>query len=125
MSQFDIAKKIRAVDENDVAERVLKTHFIPDIKGNIRSYGKQKVRCTKCNTSYRRVPLTGKCAKCSNKLILTVTKGSILKYMQLSIDITTKFKIKEYTSQEINLADSEVKMNFREKHKQLSVSDFC
>lgn len=125
MSQFDIAKKIRAVDENDVAERVLKTHFIPDIKGNIRSYGKQKVRCTKCNTTYRRVPLTGKCAKCSNKLILTVTKGSILKYMQLSIDISTKYKIKEYTSQEIILADSEVKMNFREKHKQLSVSDFC
>jgi DNA polymerase II large subunit len=45
--------------------------------------------------------------------------------MQLSIDISTKYKIKEYTSQEINLADSEVKMNFREKHKQLSVSDFC
>ena len=125
MSQFDIAKKIRAVDENDVAERVLKTHFIPDIKGNIRSYSKQKVRCTKCNTTYRRVPLSGKCAKCSNKLVLTVTKGSILKYMQLSIDISSKYKIKEYTSQEITLADSEVKMNFREKHKQLSVSDFC
>ena len=125
MSQFDVAKKIRAVDVNDVAERVLKTHFIPDIKGNIRSYAKQKVRCTKCNTTYRRVPLSGKCAKCSNKLVLTVTKGAILKYMQLSIDITGKYKVKEYTSQEINLADSEVKMNFREKHKQLSVSDFC
>ncbi|KYC44411.1 MAG: DNA polymerase II large subunit [Candidatus Methanofastidiosum methylothiophilum] len=125
MSQFEVAKKIRAVDENDVAERVLKTHFIPDIKGNIRSYAKQKVRCTKCNTTYRRVPLSGKCAKCSNKLVLTVTKGAILKYMKLSIDISEKYKIKEYTSQEIILADSEVKMNFREKHRQLSVSDFC
>ncbi len=125
ISQFEVAKKIRAVDENDVAERVLKTHFIPDIKGNIRSYAKQKVRCTKCNTTYRRVPLSGKCAKCSNKLVLTVTKGAILKYMKLSIDITEKYDVKEYTSQEIILADSEVKMNFREKHKQLSVSDFC
>ncbi len=125
MSQFDIAKKIRAVDENDVAERVLKTHFIPDIKGNIRSYGKQKVRCTKCNTTYRRVPLPGKCSKCNNKLILTVTKGSILKYMELSLGISEKYKVNNYTCQEINLADSEVKMNFREKHKQMSVSDFC
>ncbi|HOT84727.1 MAG TPA: DNA polymerase II large subunit [Methanofastidiosum sp.] len=125
MSQFDVAKKIRAVDENDVAERVLKTHFIPDIKGNIRSYAKQKVRCTKCNTTYRRIPLSGKCAKCSNKLVLTVTKGAILKYMQLSIDISEKYKVRAYTSQEINLADCEVKMNFREKHRQLSVSDFC
>ncbi|HOW17240.1 MAG TPA: DNA polymerase II large subunit, partial [bacterium] len=125
MSQFDVAKKIRAVDENDVAERVLKTHFIPDIKGNIRSYAKQSVRCTKCNTSYRRVPLSGKCSKCGNKLVLTVTKGSIEKYLKLSIDITKNYKVKEYTCQEIYLADSEIKMNFREKHKQLSVSDFC
>lgn len=125
MSQFDIAKKIRAVDEDDVAERVLKTHFIPDIKGNIRSYGKQKVRCTKCNTTYRRVPLQGKCSKCSHKLILTVTKGSILKYMELSLGISEKYKVNNYTCQEISLADSEVKMNFREKHKQMSVSDFC
>lgn len=125
MSQFDVAKKIRAVDENDVAERVLKTHFIPDIKGNIRSYAKQSVRCTKCNTSYRRVPLSGKCSKCGNKLVLTVTKGSIEKYLKLSIDITKNYKVKEYTCQEIDLADSEIKMNFREKHKQLSVSDFC
>ncbi|NMC76474.1 MAG: DNA polymerase II large subunit [Candidatus Methanofastidiosa archaeon] len=125
MSQFDVAKKIRAVDENDVAERVLKTHFIPDIKGNIRSYAKQSVRCTKCNTTFRRVPLSGKCSKCSNKLVLTVTKGSIEKYLKLSLDIVTKYKVKEYTCQEINLADSEIKMNFREKHKQLSVSEFC
>ncbi|NMC60870.1 MAG: DNA polymerase II large subunit [Candidatus Methanofastidiosa archaeon] len=125
MSQFEVAKKIRAVDENDVAERVLKTHFIPDIKGNIRSYAKQRVRCTKCNTTYRRVPLSGKCSKCSNKLVLTVTKGSIEKYLDLSMDIITKYKVKEYTCQEINLANSEIKMNFREKHKQLSVSDFC
>ena len=104
---------------------MLKTHFIPDIKGNIRSYAKQKVRCTKCNTTYRRIPLSGKCAKCSNKLVLTVTKGAILKYMQLSIDISEKYKVRAYTSQEINLADCEVKMNFREKHRQLSVSDFC
>ena len=31
------------------------------MRGNIRAFGQQKVRCVKCNHSYRRPPLTKSC----------------------------------------------------------------
>jgi len=57
--ELDLAEKIRAVDEHDVAERVLTTHFIRDLMGNLSAYSRQKFRCTRCNASYRRMPLAG------------------------------------------------------------------
>ena len=62
-AELELAEKIRAVDADDVAERVLNTHFIRDLMGNLSAFSKQKHRCTKCNTSYRRMPLSGKCTK--------------------------------------------------------------
>ncbi|MDD5420438.1 MAG: DNA polymerase II large subunit, partial [Methanomicrobiaceae archaeon] len=48
-AELELAKMIRAVDADDVAERVLNTHFIRDLMGNLNAFSKQKVRCTKCN----------------------------------------------------------------------------
>ncbi|MDD1727839.1 MAG: DNA polymerase II large subunit, partial [Methanospirillum sp.] len=73
--ELELARKIRAVDEHDVAERVLQTHFIRDLQGNLGAFAKQKFRCTKCNTSYRRMPLSGKC-RCGGNVIPTVHEGS-------------------------------------------------
>ena len=50
-AELVLAEKIRAVDADDVAERVLNTHFIRDLMGNLSAFSKQKFRCTKCNTS--------------------------------------------------------------------------
>jgi len=81
-AELDLAEKIRAVDADDVAERVLNTHFIRDLMGNLSAFSKQKFRCTKCNTSYRRMPLAGKCTKfkgkgiCNGNIIPTVHEGS-------------------------------------------------
>ncbi|MGA1820046.1 MAG: DNA polymerase II large subunit, partial [Thermoplasmatota archaeon] len=95
-SQLELARKIRAVDEDDVAERVLTTHLLPDLIGNLRSFAQQSFRCTKCGTKYRRITLTGKCTKwlpqpnphrCNNKLILTVSEHSkqeIMSFHRLS-----------------------------------------
>ena len=75
-AQINIAEKIRAVDQRGVVEGVLSSHFLPDIMGNVRAFSRQKVRCTKCNAKYRRIPLSGKC-KCGGNLVLSVSKGSI------------------------------------------------
>lgn len=42
-SQLSLAKKIRAVDHKDTAERVLVSHFLPDIAGNVRAFLRQKL----------------------------------------------------------------------------------
>ncbi|MFU8767500.1 MAG: DNA polymerase II large subunit, partial [Candidatus Methanoperedens sp.] len=60
-AQLGLARKIKAVDAEDVAERVINSHFLPDLIGNLRSFSRQKVRCTKCNAKYRRPPLRGNC----------------------------------------------------------------
>ena len=62
-AQLKVAEMILAVDENKVAEAVIASHFLRDIKGNLRTFGKQTVRCVDCNEKYRRMPLTGKCVK--------------------------------------------------------------
>jgi DNA polymerase II large subunit len=101
--QLDLAEKSRAVDERDVAEKILSSHFLPDIKGNLRTFSKQKVRCTKCNTKYRRPPLSCVCSNCGNKLTMTVHEGSIKKYLEISKQMIKKYNIDPYLAQQITM----------------------
>lgn len=95
--QLSLARRIRAVDENDVASRVLNSHFLPDMYGNFRGFFSQEFRCTKCNAKYRRVPLSGKCHKCGNPSVsLTIHRGSIIKYMAETIKISEEFQLPWY-----------------------------
>jgi DNA polymerase II large subunit len=92
--QLHLAIIIHAVDENDVASRLINSHFLPDMFGNYRGFFSQEVRCTKCNSKYRRVPLSGKCQRCGNKsLTLTIHKGGIVKYMEETRKLMTNFKL--------------------------------
>jgi DNA polymerase II large subunit len=102
--QLALGARIAAVDISDMARRLLDSHFLPDIYGNIRAFATQKVRCTCCNTTFRRVPLTGVCSKCSGKLILTVTKAGITKYLDMASSIAIKYGLPLYYRQRIEIA---------------------
>ncbi|NLW74914.1 MAG: DNA-directed DNA polymerase II large subunit [Methanomicrobiales archaeon] len=122
--ELSLAKRIRAVDEHDVAERVLKTHFIRDLQGNLSAFAKQKFRCTKCNTSYRRMPLAGKC-RCGGNIIPTVHEGSVKKYLEMSKKICEEYNISEYTRQRIEVIDMNIESTFgEEKIEQMGLADF-
>ena len=130
-AELVLAEKIRAVDADDVAERVLTTHFIPDLMGNLSAFSKQKFRCTKCNTSYRRMPLAGKCTKfkgkgvCNGNIIPTVHEGSVKKYLEMSREICRKYKVSEYTKQRVEVLELAITSTFgEEKQQQLGLSDF-
>jgi DNA polymerase II large subunit len=130
-AELVLAEKIRAVDADDVAERVLTTHFIPDLMGNLSAFSKQKFRCTKCNTSYRRMPLAGKCTKfkgkgmCNGNIIPTVHEGSVKKYLEMSWAICRKYRVSEYTKQRLEVLDLAITSTFGEEKKhQLGLSDF-
>ncbi len=123
-AQLNLAKIIRAVDETNVAERVISTHFIPDLMGNLRAFSRQKVRCVKCNTKYRRPPLRGTC-KCGGKLILTVHEGSVKKYIDVSLRIAEEYDVPAYTRQRLELIDMEIKSLFEsDKSRQSGLADF-
>lgn len=124
-AQLSLANKIRAVDAPDVAERVLKSHFLPDLMGNLRAFSKQKVRCVKCGEKFRRPPLSGACPKCGGNVILTVHEGSVRKYLEVSKEVAVKYGVSSYTQQRIELLDRDIKSLFENhKVKQMGLSDF-
>ncbi|MCJ7450528.1 MAG: DNA polymerase II large subunit [Candidatus Nanohaloarchaeota archaeon QJJ-9] len=124
-SQLGLGEKIRAVDEDDVAELLLSKHFISDIKGNLRAFSRQKMRCTNCNAKYRRVPLGGRCKECGGKLLLTVSEGAIRKYLEYSEDIADNFAISTYRRQQIYQLKSQIQSLFGKAHRQSSLGSFA
>ncbi|MFZ2071708.1 MAG: DNA polymerase II large subunit [Halobacteriota archaeon] len=123
-AQLRLATIIRAVDEREVAEMVIKNHFLRDIKGNLRAFGSQKVRCSKCNAKYRRIPLSGKCNRCGSKLLPTVHVASIKKYLGISLRIVNEYHITDYTRQRLELLKNDVDLLFPVEEKQKSLCDF-
>ena len=124
-AQLNLARKIKAVDEWDVAERVIKSHFLPDLIGNLRAFSRQKVRCVKCNKKFRRPPLRGTCPKCNGKIVLTVHEGSVKKYMEVAIKIAYEYEVSDYTKQRLELMNLEIKSLFEsDVSKQMGLADF-
>ena len=124
-AQLSLARRIRAVDASDVAERVLKSHFLPDLMGNLRSFSRQKTRCIKCGEKFRRPPLKGICPKCGGNVVLTVHEGAVRKYLEVSKEIAEKYGVSSYTRQRIELMDLDIHSLFENhKVKQLGLSDF-
>ncbi|WP_409200195.1 DNA polymerase II large subunit [Methanobrevibacter sp. DSM 116169] len=123
-SQIALAEIIRAVDQRNVVERVLSSHFLPDIMGNVRAFSKQKVRCTKCNSKYRRMPLSGKC-KCGGNLILSVSKGSVVKYLDISQELVDRYPVSDYLVQRLKIQEFGINSLFEsDKSKQSSLDVF-
>jgi DNA polymerase II large subunit len=122
--QIKLAERIRAVDQKGVVEGVLNSHFLPDMAGNVRAFSRQKVRCTKCNKKYRRMPLSGECT-CGGNLILSISKGSVVKYLQISKDLSSKYPIDNYLIQRIALIEFGINSLFEsDKSKQSSLDVF-
>jgi DNA polymerase II large subunit len=113
------------VDVRRVALKVLTTHFIKDIAGNMRAFTTQAFRCKQCNKRYRRLPLRGKCAICGGTLTLTVYRGGIEKYIVAAQDLVEKYDLPKYYAQRLDLIKEEIASMFdNNKPKQASLTDF-
>ncbi|MEM2924764.1 MAG: DNA polymerase II large subunit [Methanocellales archaeon] len=124
-AQLRLARRIRAVDEKDVAERVINHHFLPDIIGNLHSFSKQQMRCVKCNQKYRRPPLRGICVKCGSRIILTIHEGTVKKYLEASMKIAEEYEVSAYTKQRLKLLSQEITSLFEsDTCKQKELFDF-
>ncbi len=125
LTQMELAKKIRAVDTTDVARLVIERHFIRDVKGNLRKFSMQQFRCVNCNKKFRRPPLFGRCDECGGNLIFTISKGSIVKYLEPAIKLAERFAVSPYLKQSLELTKSRIEEYFgKEKEKQVGLSDW-
>ncbi len=124
-AQLAVAEKIRAIDEREVAEIVINSHFLRDTYGNLRAFSRQRFRCVKCNANYRRVPLAGKCTKCGGRILLTVSQGNITKYLGMSKKLAEKYNLSDYLKSRLNLLEKDVEsLTTNDLEKQVSLADF-
>jgi len=125
-SQLELAEKVEAVDARKVALKVLTTHFIRDIAGNLRAFSTQAFRCKSCNRRFRRLPLNGKCPSCGGQLSLTVYRGGIEKYLDVAQRLIERYRLPQYYAQRISLMKEEISALFEgKKPKQISLTDFA
>lgn len=124
-AQLELARKLRAVDETDVAERVIEYHFLPDIIGNLRAFSRQETRCLDCGEKYRRMPLTGECRECGGRVNLTVHEGSVSKYVDTAIEVAERFGCRPYTKQRLKVLEQSLESIFEDDtNKQSGIADF-
>jgi len=139
-AQLKLGKKIVSVDENDVAAKVISTHLLPDIIGNLNAFSKQQIRCTKCNTKYRRIPLVNRCtrkvsimkddgssvrAQCPGNLTMTVHEGSVKKYVNIALRIARDYELSLYLQQRIELLNEYICSLFEnDKVKKFTLDQF-
>ena len=144
--QLALGHRLRGVNVRKVASSVVRSHFLPDLRGNLNAYGRQKVRCLKCAHSYRRMPLSGSCIQpkketgrglasmgvaamegglCNGNLALTVSEGAVRKYIEVMRFVMDHYGVDLYTRQNADwLADSADSLFNNDRAKQLSLSDF-
>jgi DNA polymerase II large subunit len=124
-SQLVLAEKIEAVDAKTVARKVLTTHFVRDIAGNLRAFTTQNFRCKSCNKRFRRLPLRGRCPECGGAITLTVYQGGIEKYLEAAHQLIEKYGLSDYYTQRLSLVKDEISSLFEgNKPKQISLTDF-
>ncbi len=123
-AQMSLGVRIRAVDVNDVAHRVITRHLLPDIQGSLKRFTGQQLRCPKCNLKYRRIPLRGVCY-CGNKLTLTVHEAGVSKYLEKAKAIGVTYGVPAYTLQRIALLESAINSLFQsDKVKNSKLDEF-
>ena len=144
--QLSLGHRLRGVNVRTVASSVVRSHFLPDLRGNLVAFTRQKVRCLKCGHSYRRMPLAGKCIQppkatgsgmsafgvkksegdmCNGNLALTVTEGAVRKYIEVTKHVMATYGVDNYTKQNVEwLADSVESLFNNDKAKQMSLADF-
>lgn len=123
-TQLSVEEKIQSVSVADIAERLLSTHFLRDLLGNLRAFTSQNMRCAKCTKKYRRIPLRGNCTKCGGNLILSVHERSVRKYLASAHELVDRYQLNTYMSQRVQLADRELEALFKDDSSQSRLSIF-
>ncbi|MDE1804536.1 MAG: DNA polymerase II large subunit [Candidatus Micrarchaeota archaeon] len=127
-AEFKLMDMINAVDKRDAAKRLILSHFIPDLIGNLHTFSRQGFRCVVCNAKYRRTPLQGTCTRCGGKLLLTVSKGGIEKYLEIAINLADTYSLEPYIRQRLKLVKEEINNLFGEEKildtRQFNLSKF-
>ena len=143
LAQLAIGRQLRSVSAARVASQVIESHFLPDLRGNLMAFTRQKVRCVKCAHSYRRMPLAGKCIQttsssgiglgtsqeggtlCGGNVVLTVSEGAVRKYIKITSEVMDTYGVDDYTKQRVGWMTDSVDSLFNDdKVTVMTLEDF-
>jgi DNA polymerase II large subunit len=129
-AQLGLADRTVAVRGEEVARKVLSTHILRDLVGNLRTYTSQRARCLKCGAKPRRPPLRGVCHRCGGKLGATVFKSGVEKYLTVASDMVQRYNVGAYYSQRLELIKLELSETFKpvaedREQQKLLVGDYA
>ena len=69
--------------------------------------------------------MIGKCRKCGGKLLLTISKGGIEKYLNISKRMADEYGLSNYLKQRLMLIEKEIASIFEDdRSKQFSLSQY-
>jgi DNA polymerase II large subunit len=143
--QLAIGRLLRAVRVERVASQVIESHFLPDLRGNLVAFTRQKTRCVKCGHSYRRIPLASSCiqeqkggivgglttrreeetTRCGGNVVLTVSEGAVRKYIKVTDSIIENYGVDLYTKQRVQwLTDSVDSLFGNDRVTVMTLNDF-
>ena len=132
LAQRALGQQLRAVSAQRVASQVIESHFLPDLRGNLMAFTRQKVRCVKCAHSYRRIPLAGKCIQnistsgglsggrgggdvlCGGNVVLTESEGAVRKYIEMTREVIEDYGVDDYTKQRVEWMTESVDSLFKD-----------
>ena len=129
-SQLDLTRKLNCVDGKVVSLKILNSHFMKDIVGNLRAFTRQTFRCSKCNKKYRRPPLVGVCTRCGGPLLQTVYKAGIEKYVDAARSLIEQYQLGQYYVDRVDLVEKEILSLFQgeeeepQPQEQFHLTDF-
>lgn len=106
-TELRVLGRIRGVKEGEFVDNILENDFLPKITSSINRFFLQPVRCNTCNTTLRRVPLTN-CPVCHRQTLgLTLSKGWVLRYLQIINQLNNKYNsdISEYCQSWVELIE--------------------
>lgn len=91
---LQVLRRIRGIKEGEFVDSILEYDFLEKITNSMDRFFLQPVRCKRCKTTFRRIPLNSKCPVCHHETIgLTLSEGWVLRYMQIIHQLEEKYDL--------------------------------
>ncbi|RLG69439.1 DNA polymerase II large subunit [archaeon] len=105
--QLSIMKTLNNFPIDKIVERILDSHILRDIAGNLRAFYSNSVRCKYCGLNLSRPTLSGRCPNCGGELVRRVYSKSVIKYLKIAEFLVNNFNLSNYYKQYIDLLKKE------------------
>lgn len=71
---LSLIKKIPEIDEEEILNAILKNNYLKKMTNSLKKYFVQPFKCRRCQTNFRRIPLSNQCPSCNGTDSIVITR---------------------------------------------------